>query len=494
MWEEHELYELPEGSVGLQVMSDGAHALSLLPHPDGSLSLVWDGVPGEPYSTTEGGTDNTFMSSADGKHVAFWATRGDDSFIVADGVDIGPFDAWTRNVPPTFASNGRLAFGASPRGQLADTGTLVPYLFVDDALRRDLPLAPVPAVFSPDGSRLAYAAQAAPQMTPRWVVVDERRGEDFEDVGMLGFSADSRRFFHKAQQGGRWRFVLDGEMGPPVDDVLLAAVSPDSRRHLYLAAEGGSVRLFVDGTMSPDPDVRYAMFSPDSQRIGSMVVGPGGRAGYVVDGRPEPLHKGVRHSAAGFFSPDSRHYAYIAGDEEGGFLSKKMRWYLVRDGERVGEAFDDIGSDPEFSPDSSRVVFAAQRDRSWSIAVDGHEGDPWAALGGMRWATDGRLGYFGRSSDGKVRIVVDGQAGPAVDEIRPWDGGSASGLVAFAFSPDGRHVAAPAIVGGRARPMLDDDLGPEFDSVHTPHFSEGRASFIGLRGRRVTRVSRPLSM
>jgi hypothetical protein len=42
--------------------------------------------------------------------------------------------------------------------------------------------------------------------------------------------------------------------------------------------------------------------------------------------------------------------------------------------------------------------------------------------------------------------------------------------------------------------MLDDDLGPEFDSVHTPQFEDERVRFIGVRGRHVIRVSRQLSM
>ena len=64
------------------------------------------------------------------------------------------------------------------------------------------------------------------------------------------------------------------------------------------------------------------------------------------------------------FSPDSRHFVYMA--------QKDGKWRVVVDG-KEGNAYDGV-SIPAFSPDSRHLAYAALSQKTWMIVVDGEEG------------------------------------------------------------------------------------------------------------------------
>ena len=92
--------------------------------------------------------------------------------------------------------------------------------------------------FSPDGRRLAYAAQLADGR--RTVVVDGKQGKPCDRIleGGVHFSPDGKHVAYGAQFGEKWRVVFDGQEGEAYDYLGVSSgirFSPDSRRFAYAA-------------------------------------------------------------------------------------------------------------------------------------------------------------------------------------------------------------------------------------------------------------------
>lgn len=93
-------------------------------------------------------------------------------------------------------------------------------------------------LFSPDGSRAAFLA-GEPQNGPSSVVVDGRRGPEYDAIHHLRFSPDSRHLAYVGLQGRKTFLVIHGrarlgpyaQAGPPV-------FSKDSRKVGYGTREG----------------------------------------------------------------------------------------------------------------------------------------------------------------------------------------------------------------------------------------------------------------
>src|SRR5262249_29886836 len=146
------------------------------------------------------------------------------------------------------------------------------------------------------------------------------------------------------------------------------------------------------------------------------------------------------------FSPDNHRLAYVAFRTVPQQIFRHIppfrtpvKHFLVLDGDE-GEPFDRIvhGS-VVFSPDSSRVAFAAERQNKFSIVVDGKGGQPFDDIYNPVFSTDSRhVAYVG----GKVRSRVALVDGEIVSAKYPDVGGAGTGVV---FSPDGRRLAYAAL-------------------------------------------------
>ncbi|HYL11749.1 MAG TPA: hypothetical protein VEV41_01865 [Terriglobales bacterium] len=67
-------------------------------------------------------------------------------------------------------------------------------------------------IFSPDGKRVAYAAQKGAKL---FVVVDGKAGAEYDTIGggTLVFSPDGKRVAYGARKGANWLVVVDGQEG-----------------------------------------------------------------------------------------------------------------------------------------------------------------------------------------------------------------------------------------------------------------------------------------
>lgn len=289
---------------------------------------------------------------------------------------------------------------------------------------------------SPDGRRLGYGARSGDEWR---FVCDGRRRDGYDRIGVVYFSADSRRVSYPAARDGTEFVVVDGVEGRAYERIAgpRAIFSPDSRRVAYVVVSSGQFSAVVDGEEGP----RYGfadtpVFSPDSKRTAYWVQrdGPAGNAGspwtVVVDGREGENYDGILNPT---FSRDSKHLAYGA-EREG-------EWFLVVDGRDVNGGYERVDH-VEFADDGKTATCNAQRGGT-PVAVVGDK-EYLSALW-PKVSPDGRrVAYAAIRRDHQV-AVVDGVGGREYEHI--WLRG---------FSPDSKHLAYSAVRDGRSFVVVDD--------------------------------------
>ena len=283
--------------------------------------------------------------------------------------------------------------------------------------------------------------------------------------------------------------------------------SPDRRRKVeVLQARNKQQSVRIDGKQGQPYDtigVGALVFSPNSRRL-AFPARRGAGWHVVLDGQEGEAFHGVGEIV---FSPDSRHVAYLA--RRGG------KWHIVRDG-KVGAAFHGIFRRKlAFSPDSRRLVCVVMdSDRRARVVLDGQAGPAHQQISGLRFGPGGRVAYIG-VDEGRARVVLDGRAGPAHDEIaevalagggrvaylarrvRSWiavvDGveqGNFDGAAGLLFSEDSKHLAFAALRGPRAMVVRDGKEGQPHDAVrvNTLAWLPGGGLLYVARRRQGTRL------
>jgi hypothetical protein len=287
--------------------------------------------------------------SPDGRHVAYWAERREAKGLHLM-IDEQPVDR-------------------------SDSSSDESLIRLDAMMERDgLP-------FAPDRERLAYFRERSGGIS---AVVHGVAGPAHEVIGRLVFSRDHSRWAYVAgDNSAAWRAIIGAKLAVVIATALLAApfvdltpglhhrivvngvpwvqypapgdgyvdrminvlvtpprFSPDGTRLAYCSDHA----LVVDGAAGMRHACRSVSFSPDGRRVFQYGV-HGGKWRVLVDGRQYGPHSGFgysgpygsgwRQSSAPYFdwgftfTPDSRHLAYIAGDEG------RFRVVLVPGGETL---------------------------------------------------------------------------------------------------------------------------------------------------------------
>ena len=175
--------------------------------------------------------------------------------------------------------------------------------------------------------------------------------------------------------------VLDGRPDLAADGVNRPTFSPDDRHLAYVMENEGKDCVVMDGVPGPlsDDVCGQIFFSPDLKRWGCILQRQNEKQ-VCVDG-----HYGAWfQSAWGLqFSPDGSRYAYLAEVD--------ANWWMVVDGETgpkfkgqkgrsnilsVGEEELPALTQPQFSPDSAHIAYAALQGDRWGALLDNNPVGP----------------------------------------------------------------------------------------------------------------------
>jgi hypothetical protein len=515
---------LPAGLTADAMTSDG-HVVAIWPQEDGTLRFSWDGIAGVVFDGIGEMADKspTVFCSADGAHIAYVGERRDRQeriFVGHDNREDPPVAWFSRSVPPTFSPDGRhLAYG----GGTPDAMRLI----LDGEPIGDQQLAPVAAVFSPDGERLAYVeVRGEKRMEAEMrIVLDGAPGEWCFGMrnsgGVMQFSPDSRRFAYcRSSADLKVQWVVDGVPQRIFDEVphlsmarlrgvgvleppLAARFSPDSRRFAYFAdvPEKG-VAIVEDDVAGPVlKAVGRPVFSPDSRHLAYMAQTFDGRATVVVDGVAAPPWNAKTFHGLPVFSADGRHVAVTAMREEGGLLRKRHTCVLVVDGRVVAELpGEDVSAIPVVNADGSHVAWWVRQGPAAKVMLDG-EPVPAGTYSASEpvFTPSGRLAYATHPDGGApVTVMLHDRPGPIAERMAP----NRTVIRLFgrslepkanpdvAISPDGEHVAWMGMFRGCWAPVLDDQVGPPFTWPVACWFEpDGRATWYLQLDDTVCRVT-----
>jgi DNA-binding beta-propeller fold protein YncE len=308
----------------------------------------------------------------------------------------------------------------------------------------ETPLAKIPfdsrgsrsIVLSADGLHGAYVAGEGPY---EWVVIDGETSAVYERVARdsLVFSPDGTRMAFAARLGGRWYVASgNGNAEEPFDAVVARSVrfSPDGRRLAFIATRERRTFVVADGGEGPAFDAiaddRIA-FSP-AGRLAYVGVRAGRRV-VVIDGA-----ESLPFADATFpvFSGDGLRAAYLASDGRRQFIAfddfarqdapedtRALSLTLSHNGSRVAYAFG--------PPGAVRVAIADRAEGDGKRETSAEAVD-WVFDGSIAFSPDGTRVAYAVRKGGHAHAVVDGKAGPPLHGVVPGT---------IVFSPDGRRHA-----------------------------------------------------
>ena len=277
---------------------------------------------------------------------------------------------------------------------------------------------------SPDGKYVAFEGR-----TPDWkweVFGNSFKSGKFASDYLLGITADGQPVYHATSDRTAALYVGARKIGD-YGQLGATAFTADGARVVYCASVQLNGAWFLH-----DTGKQIAPFFTSSNLV---------------------------------FSPDKKSYA--------GFAQDHGKTTLVLNGAFAPVSYLYCYGSPQFSPDSARVAYAAQKEnKKWVVVCDGVESAEYDYACNITFSPDSKSFGFTASSYADVNkdksfIVVNGKRGANFISVQ-----------ALVFSPDGQHHAYLAPIARPAPPALsrpaaaDADVDPRFaailDEVPTP--------------------------
>jgi len=296
-------------------------------------------------------------------------------------------------------------------------------------------------VFSADAKHWVALCRADNQS--QWVVVDGKKGTEYQSVGGIGFTADGR-FVYTAGMRGQ-TFVVTGDQESNGSQALLA-VTPDTagdRTDFFLgvpqmrsvqlngnrvgyvgSGTAGTNTVVVDGKALQSQGANALEFSPDGSRY-AFTHGGGNNRTLNVDGADMPgatmpfkrpsLSAQVRSDKEFVFSPDSKHVAYFGRQQNG-------TYGIFVDGKFTAMP-GTYPMNPTFTPDSRHLIWMDRPGGPAQVVyVDGRpalelvsNSSLTTMPGTWEMGADGTLSVVGQSGDSLKRYRITPGADTSID-------------------------------------------------------------------------------
>jgi hypothetical protein len=311
------------------------------------------------------------------------------------------------------------------------------FVVIDDVEHGPYDAVPSELVlFSPDGARIAYAAQTDDD----WIVV-------------VAGTDDPRA--NQAKHGGAFSAVYPGDF----------VFSRDGRRFAFAAQRDAHRVVVVDGAeWGSYPWAGRLLFSPNGKKLMYQARQNGNRAPNL--GRHESI-------ADLTFSPDGGRMAYWTRHNNTWKVATADAGGKTLD---VSEAFDSfVRGSLKFSPNGARLAFVGARDGQAVVVVDGVESQPYEAalVGSPIFSPDSQRVGCGVYQGGMWRILVDQQ-----------EGSYECGLIkehTLQFTPDSQRlawVASYAASGHAMAIVVDGEFSDDYlFPLESPLAFDGPRSF-----------------
>ncbi len=218
-------------------------------------------VDGEMEVPIEGIVDHSLIFSPDSRRLAYAVAKSDRrAYLVVDGKPGPIHDGIGGSFPAGLASDrahmqtfygsarqsllfspdsGRIAylahFGGKKRVFVGDKDDGVEMEYLEGGM-----------VFSEDSKRLAYGGRGFDNMfrEKRFLVVDGKRGADYDGLGYFGFSQDGKHIAYVAKKGSEFVIVVDGREHGKYSAVPAGPVFRSDGVLEFLAADEHSLYRF----------------------------------------------------------------------------------------------------------------------------------------------------------------------------------------------------------------------------------------------------------
>lgn len=119
-------------------------------------------------------------------------------------------------------------------------------------------------MFSPDGSKVVYRAK---QGGKEFIVVNDQRGPEFNNVGSPVFSPDGEKMAYVAKQGSK-EFIVFNNKRKMIDTVIWRYVFSQRASNMFYEIRQVSKGIILVGEKGPDFDrVWPPIFSSDGSKL-----------------------------------------------------------------------------------------------------------------------------------------------------------------------------------------------------------------------------------
>ena len=345
---------------------------------------------------------------------------------IADGVDFLVTDGMTNVWSPSWSKDGRTLYFISNRGgsmdlwqqRIGEDGALerAPWSLTTGVGMRH-------AIFSPDGSKLAYS-----------------KGQPVANLWRVPILADRPATWADAQQVTFDQADIEGvDVSPDGKQLLLSSDRGGNMDVWVMPVEGGEMQQLTTD-LAPDWG---SYWSPDGQEIVFYSYRTGNRDVWVMpvgEGPLRQLTQDEAQDATGAWSPDGQEIAFFSGRKGNMDL-----WVIPSQGGEARQVTRHPARDvePQWSPDGTWLLFSSDRTgdfRLWRVSAQGGTPAPLTQGSAMisRWSLDRKTIYFtgwGEQAGNLWVVSADGSHERPVTDFT-----GRRGSIGWALATDGQYL------------------------------------------------------